>query len=131
MNSTPDNLRLLVVFALSVIGFIFTYVQVGSVLPETDSVGLGFLYGVVRFISSGIVMGLIGYALVQVGLVAKSVAARAWVMPIRDFFERYGKRRCWCLRSSGYIVSRTSSLVTSLISSIKTSGLQRHKSPTQ
>ena len=92
MNSTSDNLRLLVVFAVSVIGFIFAYVQVGGVLPETDSVGLGFLYGVVRFISSGIVMGIIGYALVQIGLVAKSVAARAWVMPIRDFFERYGKK---------------------------------------
>ncbi|SPX85162.1 AmpG family muropeptide MFS transporter [Moraxella ovis] len=116
MNSTPDNLRLLVVFALSVIGFIFTYVQVGSVLPETDSVGLGFLYGVVRFISSGIVMGLIGYALVQVGLVAKSVAARAWVMPIRDFFERYGKKALLVLALIG--LYRISDIVAGNISNI-------------
>lgn len=116
MNSTPDNLRLLVVFALSVIGFIFTYVQVGSMLPETDSVGLGFLYGVVRFISSGIVMGLIGYALVQVGLVAKSVAARAWVMPIRDFFERYGKKALLVLALIG--LYRISDIVAGNISNI-------------
>lgn len=116
MNSTPDNLRLLVVFAVSVIGFIFAYVQVGSVLPKTDSVGLGFLYGVVRFISSGIVMGLIGYALVQVGLVAKSVAARAWVMPIRDFFERYGKKALLVLALIG--LYRISDIVAGNISNI-------------
>lgn len=116
MNSTSDNLRLLVVFAVSVIGFIFAYVQVGSVLPETDSVGLGFLYGVVRFISSGIVMGVIGYALVQVGLVAKSVAARAWVMPIRDFFERYGKKALLVLALIG--LYRISDIVAGNISNI-------------
>lgn len=116
MNSTSDNLRLLVVFALSVIGFIFTYVQVGGVLPETDSVGLGFLYGVVRFISSGIVMGVIGYALVQVGLVAKSVATRAWVMPIRDFFERYGKKALLVLALIG--LYRISDIVAGNISNI-------------
>ena len=116
MNSTSDNLRLLVVFALSVIGFIFTYVQVGGVLPETDSVGLGFLYGVVRFISSGIVMGVIGYALVEIGLVAKSVATRAWVMPIRDFFERYGKKALLVLALIG--LYRISDIVAGNISNI-------------
>lgn len=116
MNSTSDNLRLLVVFAVSVIGFIFAYVQVGGVLPETDSVGLGFLYGVVRFISSGIVMGIIGYALVQIGLVAKSVAARAWVMPIRDFFERYGKKALLVLALIG--LYRISDIVAGNISNI-------------
>lgn len=116
VNSTLDNLRLLLVFVLSIIGFIFTYRVMGGVLPKTDSVGLGFLYGVLRFVSSGVSMGMIGYILVQVGLVNRSVAAQAWVVPIQDFFERYGVRALLVLALIG--LYRISDIVAGNISNI-------------
>ena len=115
-NETRDYLRLVLVFVLSVVGFIITYRTIGGVLPETESVLVGFLYGCVQFISSFVAFALIGYALVKVGAVAQSVAMKTWVEPVADFFARYGKKALLLLALIG--LYRISDVIAGNISNI-------------
>ncbi len=115
-NETRDYLRLVLVFVLSVVGFIITYRTIGGVLPETESVLVGFLYGCVQFISSFVAFAAIGYALVKVGVVAQSVAMKTWVEPVADFFARYGKKALQLLALIG--LYRISDVIAGNISNI-------------
>ncbi len=116
ITQTKDYARLCAVFALSVITFILSYRAIGGVLPQSQSVGIGFLFGCVQFVVSAIFMGLAGYGLVQAGLVKKEVAVATWVAPITDFFERYGKKALLLLALIG--LYRISDIVAGNISNL-------------
>ncbi|MGM8886921.1 MFS transporter, partial [Psychrobacter sp. 1U2] len=87
-RKTSDYSRLVLVFALSVIGFVFIFANLGSLLPATESALLGFLYELVRMALSLTVALAIGYGLVKANLVEAEVAKTTWVEPIADFFRR-------------------------------------------
>lgn len=115
--TTNDYARLVVVFALSVIAFIGAYRFLGGVLPVVkDAPLLGFLLGSAQFLGSAVAMGVVGYVLVQAGVVAKEVATASWVSPITDFFGRYGKQAILLLALIG--LYRISDIVAGNISNL-------------
>ena len=113
---TSDYARLLLVFALSICGFILVFANLGVLLPETESALLGFVFEVVRLSVSLVTALVIGYGLVQIGLVQKKVAVDLWIEPIADFFRRYGKNALLLLALVG--LYRISDIVAGVISNV-------------
>lgn len=115
-RKTSDYARLVTVFALSVVGFVMVFANVGALLPETDSAVLGFLLEIVHLALSLGAALVIGYGLVKAGLVQKQVAMETWIEPIADFFRRYGKKALLLLALIG--LYRISDIVAGVISNV-------------
>ncbi|WP_438950621.1 AmpG family muropeptide MFS transporter [Psychrobacter submarinus] len=115
-RETSDYTRLVLVFAISVIGFVMVFANAGAVLPEVEGVFTGFLLEVVRMaVSLAAAIGL-GYGLVKANLVAPEFARVTWVEPIADFFRRYGKKALLLLALIG--LYRISDIVAGVISNV-------------
>ncbi|HAM60813.1 MAG: AmpG family muropeptide MFS transporter [Psychrobacter sp.] len=115
-RETSDYTRLVLVFAISVIGFVMVFANAGAVLPEVEGVFTGFLLEVVRMaVSLAAAIG-IGYGLVKANLVAPEFARVTWVEPIADFFRRYGKKALLLLALIG--LYRISDIVAGVISNV-------------
>lgn len=115
-RKTSDYTRLVLVFALSVVGFVLVFANIGQLLPETESAVFGFLIEIVHLALSLVTALIIGYFLVKVGLVQKQVARATWVEPIADFFRRYGKKALLLLALIG--LYRISDIVAGVISNV-------------
>ena len=115
-RKTSDYTRLVLVFAISIVGFVIVFANMGSLLPETESVLLSFLLEVVRMLISLAVALAIGYGLVQAKLVGKEFAYTTWIEPIVDFFRRYGKKALLLLALIG--LYRISDIVAGVISNV-------------
>ncbi|MER2164831.1 MAG: MFS transporter, partial [Psychrobacter alimentarius] len=115
-RQTSDYTRLVLVFALSVIGFVLVFANMGAILPETESALIGFLIEIVHLALSLTTALVIGYGLVKVGLVKEDVARATWVEPIADFFRRYGKKALLLLALIG--LYRISDIVAGVISNV-------------
>lgn len=61
-------------------------------------------------------MGVVGYGLVQAGVVRREVAQATWIAPITDFFARYGKKAMLLLALIG--LYRISDIVAGNISNL-------------
>ena len=109
-RETSDYTRLVLVFAISVIGFVMVFANAGAVLPEVEGVFTGFLLEVVRMaVSLAAAIG-IGYGLVKANLVAPEFAR------VADFFRRYGKKALLLLALIG--LYRISDIVAGVISNV-------------
>ena len=91
-----DYYRLVLVFIVSVISFVLSYIYSGKLVQSVieqfafkDSFLL-FCFEALRFIGSGVVAFMVGFALVSVGAVNKQMAYETWINPVADFFRRYG-----------------------------------------
>lgn len=115
-RSTSEYTRLVLVFAISIIGFVLVFANVESVLPETEEVFLSFLLEVVRMVMSLAAAIAIGYGLVKANLVAPEFARTTWIEPIADFFRRYGKKALLLLALIG--LYRISDIVAGVISNV-------------
>ncbi len=115
-RKTSEYTRLVLVFAISVIGFVLVFANAKLVLPETEEVLLGFLIEVVRMVTSLAAAIAIGYGLVKANLVAPEFARITWVEPIADFFRRYGKKALLLLALIG--LYRISDIVAGVISNV-------------
>lgn len=115
-RKTSEYTRLVLVFAISVIGFVLVFANAGLVLPETESVFAGFLIAVVRMVSSLAAALIIGYGLVKANLVEQEFAKTTWIEPIADFFRRYGKKALLLLALIG--LYRISDIVAGVISNV-------------
>ncbi len=115
-RKTSEYTRLVLVFAISVIGFVLVFANVGSLLPETESVLFGFSIEVVRMVSSLAAAIAIGYGLVKANLVEPEFARTTWVEPIADFFRRYGMKALLLLALIG--LYRISDIVAGVISNV-------------
>jgi len=101
-----DYLRFLLLFLLSVTGFIATFYfsveqskEAKNYLNEVFSNKhlAGF---VIQFIRLGLalsVAGAIAFVLVRLGIVNKKMVSATYVEPIKDFFNRYGLSLAWLL----------------------------------
>lgn len=115
-RETSDYTRLVLVFAISVIGFVVVFANMGSLFPETESVLFGFSLEVSRMgVSLGAAVA-IGYGLVKANLVDAEFARVTWVEPIADFFRRYGKKALLLLALIG--LYRISDIVAGVISNV-------------
>ena len=83
-----DYFRLVCVFFATVLSFIGSYLIIA--LPQVDGNFFSFCLEAIRFLVSGGVASFVGYMLVKVGFVSKQMAVETWVLPIQDFFKRYG-----------------------------------------
>ena len=116
VQSRNDNIRILILFILSVIAFIGAFVLIGQVFEKPEGVALKFLIEVVRLLGSLAVAIGVGYALITVGLAKKEIATKLWVDPIADFFHRYGKQAILLLLLIGFY--RVSDIVAGNISNV-------------
>ncbi|MFC0820852.1 AmpG family muropeptide MFS transporter [Moraxella marmotae] len=111
-----DYLRLVAAFFVSIIAFIAAFRTIGGVLPQTESVLAGFLFGCLQFIGGIAAFAALGFSLVKVGVVPKAIAMRTWVEPVADFFYRYGKKAILLLALIG--LYRISDVIAGNISNI-------------
>ncbi len=115
-RKTSDYTRLVLVFAISIIGFVLVFANVGPLLPETESVLFGFSLEVSRLGLSLAAAVAIGRGLVKANLVDSEFARVTWVEPIADFFRRYGKKALLLLALIG--LYRISDIVAGVISNV-------------
>jgi PAT family beta-lactamase induction signal transducer AmpG len=99
--SAEGNLRLFAVFAGGVGAFVAVFFWLGEWAKAQWGGALGplgsLLWETVRMLSALGAAGALGYLLVHWGVAQASVARQTWVVPIQDFFERYGARTAWLL----------------------------------
>lgn len=111
-----DNLRLLLLFALSVSAFVLAFSQLSGVLPKTGGVLASFGVEALRLLLSMAAAGAIGTLTVKSGLVPKQLALNTWIEPVADFFHRYGRSAILLLALIG--LYRISDIVAGVISNV-------------
>lgn len=100
--SAFDYGRIVLMFIIAVCFFIMTFIYFGEQLTyfkETlaedihmdGPIGF-FVIEFVRFLVSLLAATLVGYTVVQLGLVNKEMAYKAYILPVVEFFNRYGMR---------------------------------------
>ena len=110
--------RLLLVFALSVAVFVGVFVLLAPITTAWP-VGpmLGLLLEAIRMaLSLGAAFGT-GVLLVRLGLADAAQARETWVLPVLDFFSRYGARTAWLLLALVGLY-RISDIVLGVISNV-------------
>lgn len=87
-----DYGRLVGVFALSVTAFVGCFLYFGDLTAKLaiKDPFLAFLVESVRFIGAGMLALVAGWGMVKAGAVNKDMAMETWVVPVSDFFKRYG-----------------------------------------
>ncbi len=115
-RSTADNLRLLLLFLVSVAAFVAAFSQLGKVLPQGGGPLAAFGWEAVRLLLSAAAASAVGALTVKSGLVPKQLAVGTWIHPVTDFFERYGKSALLLLALIG--VYRISDIVAGVISNV-------------
>ncbi len=115
-RSTADNLRLLLLFLVSVAAFVAAFSQLGKVLPQGGGPLAAFGWEAVRLLLSAAAASAVGALTVKSGLVPKQLAVDTWIHPVTDFFERYGKSALLLLALIG--VYRISDIVAGVISNV-------------
>ncbi|PVE41411.1 MFS transporter [Limnohabitans planktonicus II-D5] len=93
-----QHLRLLGVFLASVVAFVGVFAQWGNAMGDVKTGPLlGLLLEAVRMAVSLAAAFGVGTVLVKRGLASREQARTTWVMPVLDFFARYGARNAWLL----------------------------------
>lgn len=97
--SSNDYLRFLLLFAISVAGFIAVFYFSSDLVNNTKTTLIevfanksiaGFIVEFIRLITAIGVAVLIAIIQINVGIVRKEMAVETYVTPISDFFKRYG-----------------------------------------
>jgi PAT family beta-lactamase induction signal transducer AmpG len=113
-----DHVRLLLVFAASVLAFVGVFSTWGDLW---GGLKLGPLMGLVmeaiRMALSLAAAFAVGAVLVKLGLARAEQARTTWVMPVLDFFARYGARTAWLLLALVGLY-RISDIVLGVISNV-------------
>lgn len=100
--SVVSQLQLLVHFILIVISFVLvfnTLPKILSLLPllSNETPLAIFISGSIRFVLSIAVVIVIGIGLCKTVVFDAQLAERVYIVPFRDFFQRYGKLALWLL----------------------------------
>lgn len=100
--TAEDYGRIVLMFVLSLCGFIVTFIVLGEQLQSfrsgIDSIRYiqgpigAFVFEVIRFLVSLTTAVAVACIVVQLGLVNKKMAYGAYVLPLVDFFNRFGGR---------------------------------------
>ena len=88
--SLSDQLRFLISFILAIIIFIVTYSLLKNPFNNEDPL-INFLYALIRISLCFLSSGLIIYYLISINFVKKNSAFIAYVEPVTNFINRYGK----------------------------------------
>lgn len=113
-----DHVRLLLVFASSVLAFVGVFSAWGDLWGGLKPGPLmGLLLEAARMAVSLAAAFAVGAVLVQLGLARAQQARTTWVMPVLDFFARYGRRTAWLLLALVGLY-RISDIVLGVISNV-------------
>ena len=116
-QNVGDNVRLLAMFVLAVLAFVFAFRQINTLLPEhAVSPVVALLWETLRLAGSLAAAVAVGFAAVYAKLVRAEVVRRVWIAPLADFFARYGKRALLLLALIG--LYRISDIVAGVISNV-------------
>ena len=85
-----DQLRFLITFILAIIFFIFIYSLLENPFNNKDHLEK-FLYAFMRICLCFFSSGLLIYFLTKINFIKKSSATAAYLKPLSNFIERYGK----------------------------------------
>jgi PAT family beta-lactamase induction signal transducer AmpG len=144
-----ENIKLLVLFLISVISFILFYREIGPLVTSIKASLSQFSNGafdpvIAVFIAALRLLSSLGIALVIGGLIAKylmqaeKTAHDTWILPVKDIFQRYGTSAAWLLlcliglyRISDIVLGVTSNLFyqdmgfskTEIATTVKTYGV--------
>jgi len=121
-----DYTRFLLLFALSIAAFVSMFFLSGgitadikSALSQTGSMAVvsAFLIETLRLAAALLVAWLVAMRLVRSGLVDYALVEQTYLMPVRDFFNRYGWSLAWILLAL-IGVYRISDIVLGVISNV-------------
>jgi PAT family beta-lactamase induction signal transducer AmpG len=121
-----DYARFLLLFALSVVVFVGVFFLGGGIASQLKAalgqsgwmaLVLAFLIEALRLLAALLFAWLAAIALVRAGLADYSLVERTYLMPVRDFFERYGWSLAWILLAL-IGVYRISDIVLGVISNV-------------
>lgn len=116
LNSSWDNLRLVLLFLFMAAGFVAAFSFSGGMLPHYDDAFAAFAAEALRLFI-GLAGALLACALVLAGgLVPASLAKQTWLDPFSDFFRRYGWSALLLLSLIG--LYRISDIVAGVISNV-------------
>lgn len=113
-RSALTNLRLLLMFVVSVAAFIGAYSFSGSYVKQIPAPAL--LQETLLLIVATACAVCVGWLTMHVNLVPKQIAVDTWVTPISDFFQRYGNKAILLLALIG--LYRISDIVAGVISNV-------------
>ena len=88
--SLNDQLRFLISFFLAISMFIFTYSLLENPFNNDDPL-IKFFYAVIRISLCFLSAGFLVYLLSKINFIKKNAASIAYINPITNFIERYGK----------------------------------------
>ena len=111
-----DNARLVGLFVCAVAAFVLVFRVVGGWLPENQGPLLSLLWEGVRLSAALMAAVLTGRLLVMLGLVRGEVVRQTWVLPLADFFQRYGRHAALLLALIG--LYRISDIVAGVIANV-------------
>ncbi len=126
IESNADHARFLLMFVIAVAGFIGCFYLssdiVGSArIDLTESLGNRHLAGfLLEFLRLAVAVGIawvLVVVLVKTGLVRDEMVERSYLMPVRDFFARYGSTLGWLLLALVGLY-RISDIVLGVISNV-------------
>ena len=116
-QGVDDNLRLLAMFVLAVLAFVWAFRQINGLLPENAASPVAaLLWETLRLAGSLLAAVAVGFVAGRAKLVRAEVVRRVWVAPLADFFARYGKRAALLLALIG--LYRISDIVSGVISNV-------------
>ncbi len=117
-QASGEHLRLLGVFLASVLAFVGVFSTWGQVMGGIKAGPLaGLALEAMRMMLSLGAAFLVGAVLVRLGLASRAQARSTWVMPVLDFFARYGVRTAWLLLALVGLY-RISDIVLGVISNV-------------
>jgi MFS transporter, PAT family, beta-lactamase induction signal transducer AmpG len=112
------QLRLMLVFLLAVLAFVGVFVTLGAALSQLKTGPLGgFGLEALRMACALLAAFVTGALLVRLGLANGDQAHSTWVLPVQDFFQRYGLRTA-CLLLALIGLYRMSDIVLGVISNV-------------
>ncbi|MDO5091752.1 MAG: MFS transporter [Cardiobacteriaceae bacterium] len=115
-RSAGDNLRLVLLFAVSVAAFVAAFIFLGKNLSPVEGAFHAFLRETLRFAASTGAAGVAAWLLVQSQSVPAPLVQETWVEPVADFFRRYGKAALLLLALIGFF--RVSDIVAGVVSNL-------------
>ncbi len=113
-HSALTNLRLLLMFVVSVAAFVGAYVFLGSYVKQIPVPAL--LQETLLLLLATTSAVYVGWLTMSVNLVPKQIAVDTWVTPVSDFFQRYGNKAILLLALIG--LYRISDIVAGVISNV-------------
>ena len=105
-ESTGEYVRFVFLFAVTVAGFITFYVLSGATAAQLktslsnltgNAILSGSLVEGLRLVGAVLAALLLAFALIKLKIARYAMVERTYLMPIRDFFERYGWSFAWML----------------------------------